>query len=339
MKKIFTAAVMCATALSPIMTTSANAAVSNIGTPIADAADATTISMMENQCAAAAVLADLDGPGADTDQYSAEVVDGATTLVSGPNEVGAEGARTIDLSTRVGAGTFRPGVKFIAGNPYRNGGSVNMFGVQQATGGSFSNSTYDFTADFSATFAHGFSCAISVENYNPAVDIHHDAVGVYVVRPSEHGNDDASQRACDALNNGARDVKFGEDSQQCLFQGTQAFDEHIDAFFDPAVSAGTVDGVPVNQDQIDSLSAHESFGSGFQISETVTLGQVVVCISPSSTGTKLPGAWAMKNGYTGNRCSTAWYKGTTPYSLSDYAGTNIPNLNDGSHNFVTVPVI
>ena len=65
----------------------------------------------------------------------------------------------------------------------------------------------------------------------------------------------------------------------------------------------------------------------------------MVCISPSKTGTKLPGAWEKKNGYTGDKCTTAWYNGTAPYSLTDYAGTNVPNLNDGSHNWVTVPII
>lgn len=320
-----------------------NAAVTNIGTPTADPSDDQTIASMNTQCAAAAVLADLDGPGADTDQYSAEVVEGAISSFSGPTETGTEADRDIDLNTRIGAGTFTPAMRFIDGNPYRNGGSVNMFGVQKSTGGSFSNSMYDFTADFDSTFAHAFSCAITMSNYNPPVFVPGTPVqGSYVVNPDAQGNEEAKQNSCNAFN--AQGVNFqfyGFDHAQCLFNVTAPAvpDSFTDAFFDPPVPAGSVAGTPVNQTQTDNLMAHETLGAGFQISETVTLGQVVVCISPSSTGTKLPGAWATKNGYTGDRCTTAWYKGTTPYSLSNYAGTNIPNLNDGSHNLVTVPVI
>lgn len=88
MRKIFTAAVMCATALSPIVNATAYAAVTGIGTPMADVADSMTVAAMESQCAAAALAADLDGLGDETDRYSAEVVDGGETLVSGPTEVG-----------------------------------------------------------------------------------------------------------------------------------------------------------------------------------------------------------------------------------------------------------
>jgi hypothetical protein len=89
-------------------------------------------------------------------------------------------------------------------------------------------------------------------------------------------------------------------------------------------------GGSYNQDQTDELSAHESAGEGFDTSETLNIGQVVVCISPSKTGTKLPGAWTKKNGYTGDKCTTIWY--------NSGAMTGVSNLNIGSHNWVTVPL-
>ena len=342
MNKLLTAAVMATTALAPIASTAAYGAVTNITPPIADAADGATIAAMQSQCAAAALAADLDGSDPDSDRYSAEVVEGATSLVSGPTEVGTEGARDIDLSTRVGAGTFTPGVRFIDGNPYRNGGSVNMFGLQKATGGSYSNSMYDFTADFASTFANAFSCAISKEEFHPAVFMPAQPVqGYYIVDPDAQGNEEAKQNSCNAFTAIGPTAPFwGMDQGQCQFFKTADATDEVNepAYFDPPEPVGSVDGTPVNQNQTDSLMAHETFGMGFTVTEVVTLGQVVVCISPSKSGAKLPGAWTRQNGYTGDRCTTAWYSGTTPYSPGNYAGTNVPNLNDGSHNLVTVPI-
>jgi hypothetical protein len=112
---------------------------------------------------------------------------------------------------------------------------------------------------------------------------------------------------------------------------TQLYVEIIPESLDSAEFVTNAAGGSFNQTQTDELEAHESFGSGFPTSETFTIGQVVVCISPSRTGTKLPGAWQKQNGYTGDKCTTAWYEGG--------AKVGVPNLNDGSHNFVTVPVI
>ena len=63
----------------------------------------------------------------------------------------------------------------------------------------------------------------------------------------------------------------------------------------------------------------------------------MVCISPAKGTKGNPGVWTKQNGYTGDKCSAAWYQGTSPYSLANYAGTTTPNLNDGSHNWVTIP--
>lgn len=225
-------------------------------------------------------------------------------------------------------------MRFIAGDPYRNGGSVNMFGVQQATGGSFSNSMYDFTADFSSTFAHAFSCAISVENFNPAVFVPGTPLqGFYIVDPDAQGNEEAKQQSCNSFTaNGPSQPFWGEDHGQCLFVKTvdAVPDSFTPAFFDPPAPAGTVDGTAVNQTQTDMLMARETFGAGFTISDTVILGQVVVCISPSKTvkgGT--PGAWANHNGYIGTKCNTTWF--------NTGATAGVSNLNlQGT--FISVPL-
>ncbi|QIL01472.1 hypothetical protein G7078_00820 [Sphingomonas sinipercae] len=340
-------ALLCSTMMSP-----ANAAVTLISsTPSANPAELTTANLAaaQSQCDTAAATADADGSAANSDRYTAAVVQGAPSYVSGPAEIGSEADRTL-TTAKSPAGTFSPGVKFISGNPYRNGGSVNMFGLQKATGGSYSNSQYDFTAQFKTTYAVAYTCTISKEVYNPPVyvpPVFHPRTGHWIVNPDFHGNEEAVTQNCTAFNTSlptGPQNGHPTDQANCRYiEETAAYTTPgytIPAYFGPKteVAAG-VPGGSFNQEQTDTLSAHESFGSGYSISETVTLGQVVVCISPSKSGAKLPGAWTKQNGYTGDLCNSAWYNGTSPYSPSNYAGTNIPNLNDSSHNWVTVPII
>lgn len=336
-----------------LITSQAFAAVTLLDpTPAADPAelDATNLATAQAQCDAAAALLDTDGTDPSSDRYTATVVQGTPTYVSGPTEVGGEGDRNIDLETRVGAGTFTPAHLEILGDPYRIGGSVNMFGIQQSVGGHYSNSAYDFTADFNTVYSIPYTCDISFEDYIPPSIVHHNAVGHYNNCDFGHGNGtdnggsgvcedvDQPQASCAAINAiGDTWPHWGDDTEQCKFFGDPAYDQQIEeSWADPVVT--NVPGGSFNQTQTDELSAHESLGAGFDTSETLLIGQVVVCISPSKTGTKLPGAWALKNGYTGTKCTTAWYSGTSPYTLANYAGTSTPNLNDGSHNWVTVPV-
>jgi len=314
--------------------------------PAADPAGLTAenLATAQAQCDTAAAAADLDGPAADSDAYTAEVVEGAVTLTAGPTEVGTESDRNIDESTRVGAGTFTPAHLEILGDPYRNGGSVNMFGIQQSVGGHYSNSAYDFTADFKTTYSHAYTCTISKAVFHPEQIIHHPAVGIYVITGDFGDSEDAIRGNCAAFTAQGSDPNNlpdwwgdafhggSDDNPHCMFQGTPASDETIDAYFEnPVVVASDVPGGTFSQDQIDELSAHESMGAGFDTDETLLIGQVVVCISPSTATKKLPGAWRQQNGYTGDKCTTAWYNGG--------ATVGVPNLNDGSHNWVTVPVV
>jgi hypothetical protein len=308
-------ALLAATAIlsSTIISTPVNAAVTVLGTVSAAGADSTTLAAMQNQCTGLATVHGSAWHGTlDEGSISA-------SWVSGPTEVGSESDRNIDESTRVGAGAFTPAHTDILGDPYRNGGSVNMFGIQEAVGGHYSNSAYDFTADFVSTYSYSFNCTMTET-------VHVPVQGYYEVADDGQGNDpDAIKANCDAFTAlGATWPHWGEDQAQCHFVVTEAAHDEDQDRPDEA-------GTPINQDQTDNLAAHESFGAGFDTSETLLIGQVVVCISPSKTGTKLPGSWTKQNGYTGDKCTTTWYNGG--------ATVGVPNLNDGSHNWVTVPVI
>lgn len=68
-------------------------------------------------------------------------------------------------------------------------------------------------------------------------------------------------------------------------------------------------GIAVSQTRTDNLNSFEDHGASVQLTGEKVLGTVVVCISPSSTGKKLPGEWRQQNGYTGDKCTTAWFNG------------------------------
>jgi len=99
--------------------------------PIANPADQTTLDAMTSQCEAIAL--NYGQPDGQNDHWTGEVVEGAVDLVAGPTEV--DGTRVIDEDSIQPVGDFVPSVKEIRGDPYRTGGSVNLFGDQWATAG------------------------------------------------------------------------------------------------------------------------------------------------------------------------------------------------------------
>lgn len=343
------------------MSTPSYATVTGVSTPAADPSELSAENLAAAQvvCDAAAAAADLDGPDELSDHYAGAVNQTAPVLKSGPTEVGTETDRTLTSDKTPGtSATYTPAHKDILGDPYRNGGSVNMFGIQESVGGYYSSSTYDFTADFTTTYTISYTCDISKEVYHAAVHIegdhhdavHHDRTGHWVVSPDAHGDEEANTNNCNAFNSSlpAGPPQGGLTQANCLYVvETEAYDDpayddpdiDIPAYWDAPVPVGNVAGGSFDQTQTDPLDGHEDNGAGYFDAATVIIGQVVVCISPTTGTAKKPGAWTAKNGYTGTKCNSAWYNGTSPYSPSNYAGTNIPNLNDGSHNWVTVPVI
>lgn len=124
--KILMLAATCGYAISPIGAMVAFA--DSVPLPQADAASGVTLAAMQGQCDALALAHDT----VNGDIWTGEVVVGAVTLVSGPTEAGP---RDIDDATIVGTGTYVPGNTEIRGDPFRIGGSVNMFGDQWSTAG------------------------------------------------------------------------------------------------------------------------------------------------------------------------------------------------------------
>ena len=301
--RAFTALVSSAALIAAMSSAPASAAVTLLDAVPAANPGMIELDGMQDQCDDLAAAHDTG----DGDIWTGEVVLGAVTLVNGPTYVGTH---SIDdaIGDPVGAGTFTPAHVEILGDPYRNGGSVNMFGIQQSVGGYYSASAYDFLGDFETTYSHAFSCDIVQEDYIPPVFVPGTPVqGYYVNCDFGHGQGNDNSESCDEV---------GQPQGSCL--------AHTEA-------GPTWPGWGRDTEQCNQLLAHEDNGEGFSTDETLLIGQVVVCISPSNTGKKLPGEWRQQNGYTGNKCTTEWYNGG--------ATVGVPNLNDGSHNWVTVPVV
>src|SRR4029453_13297478 len=196
------------------------------------------------------------------------------------------------------------------GDPFRIGGSVNMFGVLQSTGGHYSASEYDFRNDFETTYSYAFSCNIFQAVFHEEQTIHHPAVGIYVIAGDFGDSEDAIRGNCAAFTAQGQDPTslpdwWGDpfhggsaDNPHCMFDGEPAFDEVIPESWDDPVLIGNEAADAIEETQTDELLAHEDNGEGFDIGDTVLIGQAVICISPSKTGPKgVPGTWTKQNGY------------------------------------------
>lgn len=302
---------ICGTALSPVVSLAAYA--DTIPEPSPAALSDATREAMQAQCDAFAQSYDT-GNG---DIWSGEVVLGAATKISGPTEV--EGSRDIDEATIQHAGTYVPAVLEIRGDPFRIGGSVNMFGDRWSTAGYWTDSTYNYTADFVSTFSHAFSCAISQEVYHEGYTVFHPAEGEYVVNGDFGNSEDAVRGNCAAMTRqgfpletrpdwwGVEILRGGNPNDpHCRFEGTQAYVEDVPERWDPPALRYTLAGVAVEQEQTDSLYAFEDHGGPVQVTGEYHVGQAVICISPNKPAPG--GTWRTQNGYTGNKCTTAWFK-------------------------------
>ena len=312
-RKIASLAAASAMVLASIASTAAWA--DTIPTPTAQGPSGDTVNAMQAQCDALAASYDT-GNG---DRVTGEVVPGTVTLVGGPTEV--DGTRVVDENTIQHAGTYVPATLEIRGDPFRIGGSVNLFGDQWSTAGYWTDSTYNFTADFETTFRFDFNCTISREVFHPEVTITVPADGVYVVA-GDFGESEAAIRGnCAAFTAQGYPIEsrpswWGEpfhggsaDNPHCRFEGTPAHEETTPAYYDPPVVVATLAGTPIDEVQTDSLYAFEDHGGPVQVTGEYHVGQVVVCISPS-TGSKkgVPGEWRQQNGYTGDKCTTDWFQ-------------------------------
>lgn len=323
MKKSIALVAMCATALSPVLSTAAYA--DTVPAVTANSADGSTVAAMGSTC-------DLVATGYEVgndDRWSADIVVGAVSQVGTTDETDEVlGTRDVIESSIMHAGTYVPSTLEIRGDPFRNGGSVNMFGNQWSTAGYWTDSTYNFTADYDSTFAHAFSCAISQEVYHPPVLIPgHGVIGHYVVDPDANGNEEAKQNSCNAFNaQGTSFEHYGEDHGQCLFvvdeEATE--DSYTEEYYDAPALVATLPQTAIEQDQTDTLTSFEDHGGPVQVTGELFVGKAVICISPGSKG----GAWRVQNGYTGTKCTTDWFKvAPTPQGSTTSNGTytSVPN--------------
>jgi hypothetical protein len=177
---------------------------------------------------------------------------------------------------------------------------------------------------FDSTFDYSFSCKMTEKVATPALGLH-----------SWVGPDSAAQSAKDECEFTKSAHVYDDRGANCKWTETVPAGETEE-------DRSPEQGQPVSQSQQDTLKAHESAGEGYFESATQYLGQVVICISPSRTSTKLPGAWSTQNGYNGGvmgsgatasspGCNTEWFNGG--------ATTGVSNLNSGRHSVVTVPVV
>ena len=307
MKKSIALVAMCATALSPVLSTAAYADV--IPVPPAAGPSAETLDAMADACALTAASYDT-GNG---DRWTGSVVPGGATQVGTTDELDeVAGSREIDVATIAHAGDYVPSTLEIRGDPFRIGGSVNMFGEQWSTAGYWTDSTYTFTADYTSTFSYAFTCDVSQEVYHPEEFVEgHPLQGYYIPESTDQGNEEAKQQSCNAFTAlGPTWTHWGEDQGQCVFVMTAEAteDSYTPEYFDAPVLFASLPGTPIEQDQVDTLTAFEDHGGPVEVTGEYYVGHTVVCISPSTTTKKgVPGAWVLKNGYTGDKCTTAWF--------------------------------
>ena len=321
--RFIAAVAMCATALSPIAASMTYAAVP-VQPSKATQMQAACVADLATKVNAAATL--HDGTLVWSTQYTVISESSGT-----PVEV--SGSRAETAGTRFGTGTPTYSDVQILGDPYKVGGSVNMFGLQGAKNKNWPNSEYDFTADFDTTTTFTYGCTVTeqTETYVPAVPGHY-IQGFYRVHVDGNGNEEGTQQSCDAFTANAPTLADGSDAPPWWgidYDPTNVEADHGQCDFiktadaDPGSEEDWIPGAPVDHpelsptltiDQVDRASGtgHETNGGPYtEVAPAGTLwnaGQVVICISPSKTVKGgVPGAWANHNGYTGTKCTTAWY--------------------------------
>jgi hypothetical protein len=236
------------------------------------------------------------------------------TITGGPT---ADGARSAPTNVEPGDGAVQIGESIqVATDPYRIGGSVNMFGMAHVVAAHWDFSQYDFTQPFTWQSTYTFTCNMTEAVPTPAVGVHN------WTGPLTAG--DPAIEACEGDKNPHVYDDRGANCEwvQTIPAGTED-EPRADEY-------GTIG--PVNEGG--TLNGHENHGASIPVDpDQVDLPdrQVVVCISPSTVTKKLPGAWTQKNGYTGTLCTTTWY------NTGAVTGSPYTNINSGSNNVVTIP--
>jgi hypothetical protein len=309
--KILMMAALCGSSLSSIVAAPAYAA-----TPSGAATAAMATQCTMDLGANAGVLLHDGTPSFTTEVVETGSVDGMPTEVPG--------SRAETPGTRFGTGSATYSGLSIAGNPYRTGGSVNMFGDQVATQKNWSNSEYDFTAQYATVTTFSYECHVTqqTETYHPAVHIPgHPVLGYYVVDPDANGNEEAAQNSCNAFNAQAPVAPLwtapgywgASPHGNCVFVQTAEATDDVDEPEYWTLNA------PIDRSDLTTMhslqetnyatgNGHEANAGPWTQAGSWFVAKVVVCISP----TKLPGTWRTQNGYVGTKCNTAYFN-TAPW--------------------------
>jgi hypothetical protein len=238
----------------------------------------------------------------------ASSIDGSIT--SGPTANGDPSAPT-NVEPGDGAVQVAESVQ-VATDPFRIGGSVNMFGMAHVVAAHWDFSQYDFTQLFDWQSTYTFTCNMTETVPTPALGLHRWV-----------GPEQANQAAKDECVGTNSAHEFDDRGVQCEWYETVEAGTENQVRDDEYGSIG-----PVSESG--TLNGHEDHGGSIPVNEgevTAPDVQVVVCISPM----KKAGTWTKKNGYTGDKCTTTWYN-TGAITASPYT-----NINSGSNNIVTIP--
>jgi hypothetical protein len=316
--KILMMIALCGSSLSPAM----------IAPAFAITPSSTTADNMASKC-----MMDLTALGGGllrdgTPVYSTEVVE--TGAVDGPTTE-VSGSRVIDPASVIGTGTFTLSGNTIEGDPYRIGGSVNMFGKQVSGRKDWSNSEYDFTADYSTTTTFSYTCEVSQATETLVPEVPATPVQGFYINcdfGNGQGNDNAGactvedagepQGSCVAHTaQGPSFPRWGYDTEQCKFIVTEPANPGTPAYWEtndeltPRPDLNTSHTIDETNIAEDVEGRELNGGPVFELGRFI--GQAVICISPTTAGqTKkgVPGTWVAKNGYetvTPTKCTTAWF--------------------------------
>lgn len=229
--------------------------------------------------------------------------------------------------TRFGTGSATYSGLAIAGEPFRTGGSVNMFGDQVATHKHWANSTYQFTGIYETTTTYTFGCAVAQETeywtdpvYGPSYPD-----GEYI---NNGTNPSGNEGSCQGLKPGH--PNWGTTFGNCTWVGNGGtitgeliapgyWTRNPTTLRPDLASAGSTSQVDTSQ----ADGVETNGGPWTQVAGPGDLwlaGKAVVCISPK----RVPGVWQNHNGYTGSNCNTAYFN-TAPWGggSQDSNGTYI----------------
>lgn len=307
MKKSIALVAVCATALSPIFSSAALAlsptATYDDPTPTGVVTPNTT-GLAQAECTR---LASLHGPNVWTGTLDQSSFDEGTYV---PGSLAVSGQQN-QVGPATGVGTPIPEAVRVATEPYRIGGSVNMFGLAEVVAAHFPNSEFDFTQTATWDAEYTFTCKMA--------EIIPQDLGIHVWTGPDQA--DGGREQCEQTTA----HPFDDRGRNCPFvvtipRGTYARDDEESSVIQIGES-GTVNG-------------HETMGPSIPVDDEADLPdpvQVVVCISPSTSSKKTQtNGWAKKNGYNGDNCTTTWYNTGALNGPKD-------NINSGSNNIVTIP--